>query len=47
MKKDKLRELSKVYGLEGADFHMQKYGSIEIPFMLKSGIDKIQAIEKH
>ena len=45
MKSEKLRELSEIYGLVGSDFHMQKYGNKEVPFMKKSGIDKIQAIE--
>ena len=45
MKSEKLKELSEAYGLVGSDFHMQKYGQNEVPFMLKSGIDKIQAIE--
>lgn len=46
MKSEKLRELSEIYGLVGSDFHMQKYAKKTVPFMLKSGIDKIQAIEK-
>tara|TARA_R110002020_G_scaffold364594_2_gene576914 strand:- start:477 stop:878 length:402 start_codon:yes stop_codon:yes gene_type:complete len=45
MESKKLKELSNIYGLKGSDFHVAKYGQSEVPFMKKSGIDKIQAIE--
>ena len=45
METEKLRQLSKVYGLVGSDFHTATYGQKQVPFMRKSGIDKIQAIE--
>jgi len=45
MTNERLKELSKIYGLKGSDFHIQKYGAKTVPFMLKSGIDKIQAVE--
>ena len=46
MTNERLRELSEKYGLTGADFHMQKYSNKTVPFMLKSGVDRIEAIEK-
>ena len=45
MKSEKLRELSETYGLVGSDFFVQEYSDKTVPFMRKSGIDKIQAIE--
>jgi len=45
MQNEKLRELSETYGLSRKYSFVQKYGNKEVPFMLKSGIDKIQAIE--
>ena len=45
MNTEKLKELSKIYGLGGGDIHVQDYGSKKVYFMKKSGIDKIQAIE--
>lgn len=46
MTNERLRELSEKYGLTGADFHMQKYSNKTVPFMLKSGVDTIEAIEQ-
>lgn len=46
MEKSKLKKLSDMYGLKGSDFHVQTYGQNKVPFMKKSGIDKIQAIEQ-
>ena len=50
MNKEKLKGLSQFYTLTKDDFYVQEYrkknGEIQkVPFMLKSGIDKIQAIE--
>ena len=45
METSRLKELSNNYQLKGTDFHLQNYGGKQIPFMKKSGIDKIQAIE--
>ncbi len=45
MTNERLKELSKIYGLNGSDFHVAEYGKNKVPFMKKSGIDKIQAIE--
>jgi len=45
MESEKLKNLSKVYDLKGSDFHVATYGHNKVPFMKKSGIDKIQAIE--
>ena len=45
METSRLKELSNTYQLKGTDFHLQNYGGKQIPFMKKSGIDKIQAIE--
>jgi|TARA_B100001093_G_scaffold293371_1_gene279900 hypothetical protein len=45
MESEKLRKLSQIYGLGGKDFHTAVYGQKKVPFMKKSGIDKIQAIE--
>ena len=45
METSRLKELSTTYDLKGTDFHIQNYGGKQIPFMKKSGIDKIQAIE--
>jgi hypothetical protein len=45
MQNTRLKELSRTYNLKAVDFHIQEYGNKKVPFMLKSGIDKITAME--